>query len=119
MRETIVNITEVLPATIANGSALSGVLNLGGLRLFDIVVPSPWTTANLTFQYSPDNGATWANMYDIAGNELTALAAAGRGIALDPTLFAGIQFMQIRSGTSGTPVNQTQNSTLQLILRAV
>ena len=119
MRNTVVNVLDVLPATIANGQSLSGALSLGGLRLFGIVMPAAWTAANLTFQMSPDGGTTWVNMYDTNGTELTATAAVSRFIAFDPTNFASIQSIKVRSGTSGTPVNQGQDSTLQLILRAV
>lgn len=119
MRETITNVAETLSVTIASGTSLSGAVNLGGLRLFGIVMPSTWTTANLTFQISPDGGTTWNNMYDINGNEITAQAAVARAIMLDPTLFASAQYIQVRSGTNATAVAQGQNSTLQLLLRAV
>jgi hypothetical protein len=119
MRETVINISETLSATIASGAALTGSLNLGGLRLVGIVMPATWTAAVVTFQVSPDGGVTWANMYDINGNEVTAQTATGRAIMLDPTLYAGVQYMQVRSGASAAPVNQAQNSTLQLILRSV
>jgi hypothetical protein len=106
-------------ATIANGTSLSGNLNLGGLRLFGIVMPSAWTSASLTFLMSPDGGTTWVSMFDINGNELTATVAASHFVALDPTLFASVQMLQIRSGTSGAPVAQGANRQLTLVLRAV
>jgi hypothetical protein len=119
MRNTVINVSDTVTATIANGTSLSGALNLGGLRLFGIVMPAAWTTASLTFQMSPDGGTTWVNLYDVNGNELTASASTSRFIVLDPTNFASIAMLKVRSGTSGTPVNQGQDSTLQLILRAV
>ena len=119
MRNTVVNVLDVLPTTIANGQSLSGALNLGGLRLFGVVMPSGWTPANLTFQMSPDGGATWSNVFDSAGNEVIATAGSSRFVAIDPTNFAAIQWIQVRSGTSGTPVAQGADRALSLILRSV
>ena len=119
MRNTIVNMLDTLAMTIASGASLSAANDLGGLRLFGIVMPAAWTTANLTFQMSPDGGTTWVDMYDANGNELTATASTSRFIALDLANFAAVQMVKVRSGTSGTPVNQGGDRTLSLILRAV
>jgi hypothetical protein len=119
MRNTIINVLDVLPATIANGQALSGALNLGGLRLFGIVMPAAWTAANLTFQMSYDGGTTWVDVYDTTGSEVTTTAAVSRYLAVDPALFASLALIKIRSGTTGTPVNQGGDRVLQLVLRAV
>lgn len=119
MRNSIMNVLDTLPATIANGQSITSALNLGGLRLFGIVMPSAWTTANLTFQMSHDGGATWNNIYDTNGNEISITAGTSRFIALDPVNYASITMLKVRSGTSGAPVNQGQESTLQLVLRAV
>ena len=119
MRETIMNVLEVIPATIANGQALTTALNLGGLHLFGIVVPAAWTAASLTFQMSHDGGATWLNVYDASGSEVTATAGASRYIALDAVVFAPLTLIKVRSGTSGSPVNQGQDTDLQLLLRSI
>ncbi|MDD3289074.1 MAG: hypothetical protein PHX43_08790 [Alphaproteobacteria bacterium] len=119
MRNTVVNVLEALPTTISSGQSLSPALNLGGLRLFGIAMPAAWTTANLTFQVSSDGGSTWNNMYDANGNEVSVIAAASRFIALDPMNFASIQMLKVRSGTSSTPVNQGQDSSLSLMLRTI
>jgi len=119
MRNTIVNMLDTLPAAIANGASLTDALDLGGLRLFGVVMPAAWTAANLTFQTSYDGGATWADVYDVNGNELTATAAASRFIALDPANFAAVQRIKVRSGTAATPVAQGAARSLTLVLRAV
>ena len=123
--------TFVKSVTIANGASLSPsvVLRAGtddkgydlptGCRLFGIVMPAAWTAANLTFQVSHDGVTTWNNLYDANGNEVTITASTSRYIALDPVVFAGVQFLKVRSGTSGTAVNQGQEVILQLILRAI
>ncbi|NTU77322.1 MAG: hypothetical protein HGA90_05865, partial [Alphaproteobacteria bacterium] len=56
-------------ATIASGTSLSDAQNLGGLRLFGLVMPAAWTTANLTFQASFDGGATWGDSSSVTTSE--------------------------------------------------
>ena len=101
---------------IASGASLSGVLSLVGKTLTDIIMPSAWTAANLTFQYSDSENGTFVDMYDDAGTEYLVVAGASRGISLDPRAFVGKNFLKIRSGTSGTPVNQGAARTLTCIL---
>lgn len=119
MRNTVVNLLDNLPVAIASGTNITGDLNLGGLRLFGIAMPSAWTAANLTFQVSHDFGTTWNNLYDRYGVEYSVTAAASRFIQLDGADFAGAQYLRVRSGTSGTPVAQGADRTLSLVLRAV
>ena len=59
----------------------------------------------LTFQTSEDD-ATYRDLYDDAGNEYTVTAAASRAIVVNPVDFYSCKFVKVRSGTSGTPVNQ-------------
>lgn len=92
-------------ATIANGASLSDAVDLGGKLLGGILMPAAWTAANLTFQASAD-GVTYGNVYDAVGDEYTVTAAASRFIALDPSMFSGAQYVKVRSGTAGSPVNQ-------------
>ena len=110
---------EVLPATIANGASLTDTINLFGLRLFGIVMPSSWTAASLTFQVSPDGGATWTNMYDQSGSEVAAVADVLRCIILNPLQFTSVQYIRVRSGTSSSAVTQAASRSLKLILRPV
>jgi hypothetical protein len=119
VRENVINLTEVIPITIASGNSLSNAVDLGGLRLFGIFMPSVWTAANLTLQMSPDGGTTWVNLYDIYGNEVTVIAASSKAIVLDPVTYASLRYLRVRSGTSSTPVAQAQDSTLQLVTRCI
>lgn len=100
-------------ATIADGASLSGVVNLGGKLLCSIAMPSGWTAADLTFQGSHDD-ATYRNIYNDDDTEYTVQAAADRHIILDPAKFAGVQYIKIRSGTSGASVNQSGGDNLIL-----
>lgn len=102
-------------ATIANNAALSGTIDIGTNSLFAIVMPASWTAANLTFQVSAD-GANFFDLYDDAGTEVTFTAAASRVIQnSNPGRWLGFRYLKVRSGTSGTPVNQGGARSLTII----
>ena len=103
-----------ITATIASGQSLSAEVNLGAGRLFAISMPSAWTTAALTFQGSFDS-ETFYDLYDEEGTEVTVDAAASRFILIDPNKWFGLRTLKIRSGTTGTPVNQGAARVLNLI----
>jgi len=119
LKDTYSSAWEALPATIASGASMTGAINLGGLRLFGLVMPESWTAANVTFQASMDGGATWVNLYDQNGNEVVAIAGASRCIFLSPSQFSFLQYLRLRSGTASSPVAQTNGASLQLILRGI
>ena len=106
-----------LPVTIAAGQSLSPQIDIGPGKLAGIVVPANWTAASLTFQVSPDGGTTWFEHYSSAGSETIFTAAAGDYLAVDQTLWQGVVSLKLRSGTVGTPVNQTNSAVLQLAVK--
>jgi len=92
--------------TIANGTALSAAVDFKSCTPLRLYVSAAHTAANYTFQTSAD-GTNYGDLRDMFGGEVTAVVvAAGDVIALDPATFAGIRYLKLRSGTSGTPVNQ-------------
>jgi len=97
---------------------LSGAVNLSGWTLIGIDMPASWTAANLTLQASVDN-STWDDVFDFLGTEVTITAAASRFILLNPADFVSVRYLKVRSGTSGTPVNQGGARTITLIVRAI
>lgn len=102
-------------ATIANGASLSGAVDLGTLRLFAIQMPTSWTSANLTFQVSTD-GTNYYNLYDDTGTEVTWTAAASQVIqSSNPGRWLAFQYLKVRSGTSGSAVNQGGARTLTFV----
>lgn len=108
--------------TIAAGQSLSAAVSIGSKSLVGIVMPAAWSTAGLTFQASSDGGATFRELYDDAGNEVTissASAAASQQIALNPTYWRCVNLLKVRSGTAGTPVTQTPAATLTLVVRGI
>jgi hypothetical protein len=101
-------------ATIANGASLSAAIDLGDSRaLAAIVMPASWTTANPTFQASPD-GTSYFDVYD-GGAERSVTASTSRVISVAIVDWLGLLYLKIRSGTSGTPVTQGADRTLTLI----
>lgn len=104
--------------TIANGASLSSAIDLGtlvavGARMAAIQMPSAWTAANLTFQVSLD-GVTYADFYDSSGTEYSVTASTSRTILVPYADFFCARFLKVRSGTTGTPVNQGADRSLIL-----
>lgn len=106
------------PVTIANGQSLSEAVNLGGYVLVGIHMPAAWTAASLTLQGSAA-GATFGNVFDDEGTELEVDAAASRYIPLGPEKTCSLAHVKVRSGTSGSPVNQEGARTLTLVARDI
>jgi hypothetical protein len=105
---------------IANGATgLSGEVDLQGYKLAAIQMPAAWQAANLTFLGATESGGTFQSVYDDSGTEVTVAAAASRCIVIDAAAmsFAALRFLKFRSGTAATPVNQTADRTLTLILK--
>ncbi len=119
IKDTCVSLWESLTVTLSGGTSLTDAIKLGGLRVFAIAMPAVWTTANLTFQMSPDGGTTWLDIRDQNGNELTVITGASMCLLLDPSQFAALPLLRLRSGTSATPVAQSADRQIQLILRSV
>ncbi len=107
-----------LTATIASGASLSDALDLTGLTVVGLQMPSTWTAAAITLESSADN-ATFDDVYDSEGNELSLTADASRFIPLAPTAMVSYPYLKLRSGTSGTPVNQAATRVITVIARAI
>lgn len=103
--------------TIANGAALSGTVDSGGMRLAALITPTTITGTQLTLQSTLD-GTTWFSVYDAAGNEYVITVGASRFIPLDPAATAGLKLFRLRSGTGVSPVNQGQSTTFTLYFRS-
>lgn len=104
-----------IPVTIASGASLSGIVDLGPLRAFGVLMPASWTTANLTLQASAD-GVNFYNVYDDSGAEVTITVAASQYVILaSPAKMLGLRWIKVRSGTSGSAVNQGADRTMNII----
>lgn len=102
--------------TIANGQSLSGALNIASRNFFGVIMPASWTAASLTFQGSFD-GTTFYDLYDENGIEVSFTVSASRYVIIStPAKFLGLKKLKIRSGTSGTPVNQGADRVIGVIV---
>lgn len=114
---------DIVTANIAAGQSLSAEADIGNKSIVGIYIPANWTTAGLSFQASIDGGATWAELFD--GTLATAAAitvssitgGTALALAMDPTKLRGFNAIKVRSGTSGSPVNQTNAVAISLITR--
>jgi len=88
-------------------------------KLSGISLPvTGWTDAPLSFQVSPDNGATWYEFF-ANGNELVIPnPGAGSFSGIDYRFWGGVTALIVRSGTSGAPVNQGAQRVLTLTQQA-
>ena len=108
-------VRETLIATIANGASLSDGILFEGSVLVGIRMPATWDAANLTFQGSM-NDEDYLNIHDSAGNEEEfTVAAASTHISIEASDTASWRWIKVRSGTSGTPVNQDTGADPRLI----
>jgi hypothetical protein len=111
---------QTVTVRIASGQALSAPLWIGNAALTALRMPPAWDAAALTLQCATDpvNGP-WLDLHDQAGAEVSFAVAANRHVALTHNSLRGLLWVRVRSGTSGTPVNQAANRDLVLIFGGV
>lgn len=116
-------ITVIIPA---GASQPADILDLKESQILGVFIPSNWTAAGISFQTSPDSGQNLPNVFDAGGNEYVLSASAstyvslGHGPAWDSPLgcpLNGLRYLRPRSGTAGTPVNQTTESRLTFLVK--
>ena len=108
-----------LTVTITGGLTETSAIDIYNYKFAQIVMPTSWTAANLTFKTSPTIDGTYQSLYDDAGVEVNVTAAVSTNIAIDVNALklAASRFLVIRSGTAATPVTQASTRTLYLILK--
>ncbi len=111
-------ITNDLTATIAISASLSGSVDVNGTTIAGYIMPAAWTAAGITLQVSVD-GTNFFNLYDQYGNEVSHIVDASSFVQLTPSDMAAIRYIKIRSGTSGTPVNQAAERVITLVTRRI
>jgi hypothetical protein len=105
----------VLTVTIANGASLSGAAEIGQGTLVGIQLPT-LTSASLSFQGSHD-GVTYVEVVDASAAAVAYGASTGAVYIKAPADLAGVPFLKVRSGTSGSPVAQGAARTISLIVK--
>jgi hypothetical protein len=109
---------EVFPATILSGTALSAAVNIGSKQIVGIAMPAAWTAASISLQVSLDGGTTWLELINTAG-AVSYTVAASQFLALDPATLHGVNAIKVRSGTSGSAVNQGADRIVGLAVRSL
>jgi hypothetical protein len=109
--------------TVTSGTSLSGSMQVWDTSaahpegLVALIMPAAWTTAAITFQASAD-GTNFFNLFNTSGVEVTIAAPlASQFIPLDPADIISANYLKIRSGTSGAPVNQGADRIVTLVTR--
>jgi hypothetical protein len=116
-------ILEEVAVTIANGASLSGAADLYGFNLVGFRPDTAWDTNAMTFQGSVD-GSTYTDVYYVNSSlvqteyGITGVAAS-RGCDVNFLIFLPYKFIKVRSGTAGTPANQTGDTIIYLKCRLV
>ena len=100
--------------TIPNGESESNYVDTNGLLLMAIQMPAAWTAAVITIKAQAAQGLPFRNVYDELGTERALTVAAGSFVQFDPPLCAD-KFI-LRSGTSGSPVEQEGDREIILVL---
>ncbi|WP_332820466.1 hypothetical protein [Pseudomonas sp.] len=103
----------IVMTTAADGT--SEAVDVSGLVLCAVQMSTAWTAARIGFQASIDGSTNYFNLHNSAGSFLTYAAGTNRIVALDPTVFFGVQRIKLVSETSaGVAVAQAAARTLVL-----
>lgn len=107
-------------ATIANGAALSGEIDLEGARVITVHMPAAWTAADLGIKASPTSGGTFNPLYDDEGTLVSASVDADQVITFDRFALplAGVRYIKLWSQNAGADENQGGARSLTVELRA-
>lgn len=98
---------------IANGQTISGAIDLSGTTLAGIHLPAAFTGTSLSFLAARTFDGTYQGVYR-QGADLSVTVAAGKYVPLNPSDFAGLQFIKIVSGST-----EAAARTLTLAVRPV
>lgn len=89
-----------IATTIANSTTTSGEIDLGGTQLVGIQLPATMTGTAMTFTAALVSGGTYQAVQDGTGSAISKTISGGKYIGIDPTLFRGVRFIKLVSGSS-------------------
>ena len=101
-------------AVIANGQTTSDAIDLFGTTLVGIQMPATFTGSSISFEAATTLGGTYQPITNSGGNSISATAAGGKFISIDPSDIAGVQFIKIVSDSA-----EGAERTLELVTRPV
>ena len=86
--------------TVASSATTSAEVDLGGTEIVGLQMPAAFTGTTLKFLVSTATGGTYQTLTDGAGADVSKTVAQGKYVGIDPTLFRGIRFVKLVSGSS-------------------
>ena len=110
-------IVSVVTATIAEGAALSDVIDFRGVISAQIEMPAAWTAASLGFYTCSTRAGTFAMLQDYEGTRIEVVAAVDTHIQLQTGVIASSAFLKLWSQTDGAGVNQVGARAITVILK--
>ncbi len=95
-----------LTATIANGQTDSGVIDLSGLELVGLFIPSNFSATSLTFQAATSAGGTFVGVQDGYGSAYSLSVAASKYVPIHNfNVIAGLRFLKLTAASAQTPTD--------------
>jgi hypothetical protein len=99
--------------TIASSGTESAAVDLRGMTLCGFYLPAALTGTAVSFKASIDN-STFVTVEDGFGNTVSKTVSASKAIILNPSDFAGIQYLKLVSNAT-----EAAERTITLALRQV
>jgi hypothetical protein len=86
--------------TVASNATTSAEVDLGGTNIVGLQMPAAFTGTTVTFLVATASGGTYQPLVDGAGSAVSKTVAASKYVGIDPTLFRGVRFVKLVSGSS-------------------
>lgn len=105
--------------TIPNGGSVSPDMDLVNRTCVGLIMPAVFTAAALTIEVSVDRAAWIGVAFDDTGTQCNVVASPVVSCAyqLNAMGMLPYRYIRIRSGTTASPVNQGQATTITVINR--
>lgn len=88
-----------VPANIANGAQVTGVIPTGGFKLSGIKMPAAFTSVTLTFTVCDTANGTFVPLNNASG-PVTYTVAVSNYYAINPADFEGVAFFKINTNAA-------------------
>jgi hypothetical protein len=102
---------------IAEGDALSDILDVRRVSEVWLLMPAEWTAASLGIKTSPTLAGTFVPLCDTAGDRVVFTVQVD-GVQVAPVSLAGAGFIKLWSNTAGVDEAQVAARSFTVILRA-
>lgn len=101
-------------AVIAAAGTTSAAVNLGGMTLVGLLMPSTFVGTTVKFQAAEALAGTYRLVTDGAGSDYSLTVAVNKFVPVDPTKMAGVRYLKLVSGST-----ETGGATVVLALRRI